>query len=93
MICPRCNEEAELITEGVPAPHVGTWVCRQGHFCGWVARAWTPERAAAFVMPIGKYKGWTLQRILDGGDREYLAWAARNLEGGIARACRVMVAT
>lgn len=46
----------------------------------------TDERAAAFSMPFGKYKGLTLAEI-DRKDASYLNWLKDNVEpGSVARA-------
>ena len=37
----------------------------------------TPERAAGFIIPIGKHSGQTLMAIDLGGDRDHIRWIAR----------------
>lgn len=74
---------------GDVSPHHAKRVCPGcGRFGGWVGKPRTPEWAAAFVMPIGKYRGSTVAEI-GRVDRGYLQWAAENLDKGIAEAARI----
>ena len=45
---------------------------------GFVGAPWTLERAQAFEMPYGKYKG----RLMTAIPRDYLGWLVANLEDG-----------
>ncbi len=67
--CPTCAGETYIERKG---KHIG-WYC---DVCGWIK--WLPQKAEAFIMPFGKYKGKTLQEIKD-GDYEYLEWALKNI--------------
>ena len=49
---------------------------------------WTPERARAFTMPIGKYKGRTIAQI-GLADRPYVEWMAENLDRNCQKAAEV----
>lgn len=93
MICPPCNVLCLEVTEGVPPPHAGKYICPQCRsFRGWMQTPWTFERAAAFVVPIGCHKGQTLAEIEAAGDRQWIEWAAVNLSKGIARAASMYLA-
>lgn len=88
MNCIDCTIPMIETTEDVPPPHAAKRICpRCGRFGGWIARPWTVERAAAFVVPIGKHKGRTMAEIAK-SDRGWIEWAASNLDKGIARAAR-----
>lgn len=92
MLCGTCQIECVVETRGVPSPHTGEYVCpRCGEFRGWVRAEWTIERARAFVMPIGRYKGQTVEQIAE-HDREWLEWAARTLQQrGPRAACQTFL--
>ena len=93
MICPPCNVLCLEVTEGIPSPHAGKYVCPSCRaFRGWISTPWTFERAASFVVPIGCHKGQTLAEIEATGDRRWIEWAAVNLSKGIAKAASVYLA-
>lgn len=46
----------------------------------------TPERAEAFTMPFGKFKGLSLAQIDADGHRDYLEWGARQWDRTLGRA-------
>jgi hypothetical protein len=74
---------------GEGSPHYAKWACPDcGRFGGWIAWPRTPEWAARFVMPFGKYRGSTVAEV-GRVDRGYLRWAAENLNKGIAEAARI----
>ena len=50
-------------------------------------KPWTPERAANFRMPFGKYQGSTIQELWR-IDRGYVKWAAENMDGNAGLACQ-----
>jgi hypothetical protein len=52
---------------------------------------WTLERARAFKMPIGKYKGRTIGQIAL-ADPEYLAWCAETMDRNIGMAAKTYLA-
>jgi hypothetical protein len=47
----------------------------------------TPERAAGFVMPIGKFKGLTLEQIHQ-RQPTYIRWLAETMDRAIGRAAK-----
>lgn len=47
----------------------------------------TPARAAAFVVPVGKYRGMTLADIGE-RDPEYLRWGAGTWDRALGRAAK-----
>lgn len=51
----------------------------------------TPERAAAFVLPIGKYRGMTVGDV-GARDVEYLRWGAANWDRALGRAVKYHLA-
>jgi hypothetical protein len=52
---------------------------------------WTLERAEAFVMPFGKYRGFTIGAI-GRTNRGYLEWVASTLDRGMQKAARIYLA-
>jgi uncharacterized protein (DUF3820 family) len=50
----------------------------------------TIDQAYSWVMPFGKYKGWTLLRISD-GDVPYIEWLATNLKGRIKESANLIL--
>ncbi len=75
-LCPTCGAPLLLDRENVPAPHYGRLVCNLGHYSQWAPAPMTFERAAAFIMPFGKYRGARLDAI----PKDYLCWARENLD-------------
>jgi hypothetical protein len=74
--CPDCGSGNTFTQE------YGPGIAAKCRDCGWtwmVAILWTLERARAFVMPWGKYRGWTVGELADGPKgRSYLEWVAWN---------------
>jgi hypothetical protein len=46
---------------------------------------WTPQRARSFVLPIGRFKGQTLDAAY-GKDPQYVKWLAATVGKGVGRA-------
>jgi hypothetical protein len=74
--CPKCGSKKQVVERCSDGPHYGKLVCgRCGHFLGWAPSPMTLERAQAFVMPLGRFKGKTLRRIAKHDEgRRYLRW-------------------
>ena len=54
--CPSCGSQTYLTRSG---PHI-KWSCEK---CGYIK--FLPQNETAFIMPFGKYKGYSLQEIKD----------------------------
>jgi uncharacterized protein (DUF3820 family) len=66
-------------------PHLGDFCAGCGKWLRWLPQ--NSDNWREFVMPFGKYRGFTLANIaLD--DPEYLTWAAEKLTGTIQRRCK-----
>lgn len=72
--CQRCG--SDKTEERAKPPHVGLYCAGCGAHLGWVPQPITIERARAFVMPFGKYKGLKLTEL----PLDYLSWLADNCE-------------
>jgi hypothetical protein len=60
----------------------------------WGPAPWTFQRAHAFVMPFGKFKGKTIGEIDETeGGRGYLEWAADAIRGSPGTAARVYLSS
>lgn len=75
--CRHCGstELGEVLCDP-PSPHYSRVICRAcSRTLGWGSVPLTPERAAAFVMPFGRFAGSTLARIgASTRGRSYLRW-------------------
>ena len=83
--CPRCGSTRLQL--------VGTRLdCLDCGLRGAHKAPWTIDRARAFEMPFGKYKGRTVGRIAEtGAGRSYLRWAAETLDGNVAMAAAIVL--
>jgi hypothetical protein len=48
---------------------------------------WTPQRARSFILPIGRFKGQTLDAVY-GKDPRYVKWPAATVGRGVGRAAQ-----
>jgi hypothetical protein len=91
--CPWCKS-TDVGRE--PSQRVGQYraVClRCGRVLGLLPMPWDRERALRFRMPFGQFAGRELGDLLnDPRGRDYLAWAAHNIEGNPGRAARYLLA-
>jgi hypothetical protein len=53
---------------------------------------WSLDRARAFMMPFGKFKGRTIGELAKNNQgRSYLKWAAENLDGNAGMAAAIVL--
>ncbi len=71
--CPRCNGSTYTT---IVSPHIKL-SCINCGFIKFIKQPWNN-----FKMPIGKYKGMTLEKIKE-MDIEYLRWCSLNITGSI----------
>ena len=76
-LCPHCGSSV-VVSNDVPPPHYAKRECIgvDHHNLGYVEGEWTLERALAWVMPFGKYRGKPMSQI----DRHYLEWIVKEFE-------------
>jgi hypothetical protein len=88
----HCHCGGELkIDRRVPQPYWGKWVCSKcGKFSKWARTPFAPGPASRYIMPRGKYRGWTPAQIA-AKDRPYLKWAVSD-EGLSTSRVRDMIA-
>lgn len=80
--CPCCGARLEVAAAG------GRQSRPNGHAGGHTpAQPWTIERARAFVMPLGKYKGRTIGQI-GLADPAYLEWVAETMDRNVGMAAK-----
>jgi uncharacterized protein (DUF3820 family) len=87
--CRFCHSTNVSSVRCATGPHHARAICLDcDRTLGWVPAPMTDERARAFVMPFGKYKGTTIGEILDQPDGErYLRWLhGQSPEGPLGRA-------
>jgi len=89
MKCKSCGAESIEITANVPAPHHSRIECSScGRFLGWGKAPWTFERAAAFKIGFGKWRGKALSEIDEEKDgRSWIEWGVKNLDKNPQIAC------
>jgi uncharacterized protein (DUF3820 family) len=89
--CPYCQGTRLFSVRCLVGPHYSRLGCSDcGRHIKYEAAPWTMERARAFVMPFGKFKGRTVGALADDKQaRSYLAWAADNLDGNAGTAAAV----
>ena len=87
--CPHCGGHL-MVIQPAPAPHWARLHCQQcSKFHGWL-RTPDSELGQHYRMPLGCYKGRTLDDIATTGrGRGYIAWAAENMNiNRVRNACR-----
>lgn len=89
-VCPECG--SSIVEVDAPPPHYAKRECIgvDHHFHGWVETPWTLERAAQFVLPFGKHKGATMERVAE-ADYGYVQWLAANVKGNARRAAEIVL--
>ena len=87
--CPHCGSAA-LATELGRGPHYAALVCDDcGAHIKWLPAPMTFERAAAFTLQFGRFKGLTIKDIArTPRGRDYLKWLVEQstVKGGVRRA-------
>ena len=61
--CPKCGQPTLLERSSIPWPYFDRRVCRVGHFVCWVQIPSTLDRARAFIMPFGRFRGMRFEEI------------------------------
>ena len=92
--CPQCGatKTREILLDG--GPHRARLVCDAcGRWIKFLPAEWTLERAQAFRLEFGKYRGLTIGEVARrAAGHHYLRWMAETLEGGPARAAELVLA-
>jgi hypothetical protein len=90
--CPHCASSETIFARCTEGLHYGKIRCPG---CGWTTFAktpWTLERARAFKLYFGRYRGRKLGALASTEEgRGYLAWLAANVEGNVGIAARILV--
>lgn len=91
--CRFCGSRNLFEVRCESGPHYARIGCAEcGRNQGFLPKPWTPERAAAFTLPFGKFRGKTVGELAKSDDGlRYLAWLADNVEGNAARAARIIL--
>lgn len=91
--CTRCGGTDLYVVECGVGPHHSRTYCRPCQIPLWYNPApWTLERARAFVMPIGQFKGFDLATLASNPrGLSYLRWGAENLKGNAGKAAKIVV--
>ena len=74
-VCRACGSEESEIREA--EPHAGLYCKRCGKHKRWIPKEDTIQSVCKWVMPIGKWKGNTLEEIYEARP-EYLEWMVKN---------------
>jgi uncharacterized protein (DUF3820 family) len=95
---PRCSHCGSARLREIrldSVPHFARLMCAEcGRYVKFLPAPWTMERALAFQMPFGKYKGASMAELSrDSEGLSYLAWAARSIQGNPGTAARLVLET
>jgi hypothetical protein len=90
--CRRCGSTEVVITRCETGPHFARVRCPGCGRNGLAKTPWSLDRARAFVMPWGRYRGHQLAD-LTGTDEGlgYLRWLADAVEGNVSTAARILI--
>jgi uncharacterized protein (DUF3820 family) len=90
--CHRCGSAEVVITRCETGPHFARVRCPGCGRTGFAKTPWSLDRARAFTMPWGRYRGRQLAD-LTGTDEGlgYLRWLADAVEGNVSTAARILL--
>lgn len=90
--CRHCGSLNVVITRCETGPHFARVRCPECGRTEFAKSPWSLDRARAFVMPYGHYRGRKLAD-LTGTDEGlgYLRWLADEVEGNVSTAARILL--
>jgi hypothetical protein len=93
--CPHCAGEVITVPRRIGEhSHLQRQCVSCGRGLGFVQRPWTMERARAFVVPFGRFRGATIAELAATElGRGYLHWLSENVVGGCAVAASLVMGT
>jgi uncharacterized protein (DUF3820 family) len=91
--CSRCGGRDLVEVPCDRGPHYRRLICREcQRHVRFVPAPWTIERARAFRMPWGKYRGQRVGDLVGSAEgRSYLHWLARKVDGNAALAASMVL--
>jgi hypothetical protein len=91
--CPYCDSLRIDVTACASGPHYSRRRCADcKRSLGYEPKPWTLERALTFQLPYGHWRGYSLSALAQSQrGRSYLGWAAREIDGPVGRAARIVV--
>jgi transcription elongation factor Elf1 len=94
-LCPYCGSSKLFERSLDRSSHYAETSCRDcGRHLKFNHGPWSLERALAFELPFGKYRGFKIGELLKTGKgRSYLVWISSNVSGNAGTAARIALST
>jgi uncharacterized protein (DUF3820 family) len=90
--CGRCGSPNLNVVRCTSGMHYASIRCTECGAVTWAKKPWTLERALAWVLPFGKYRGRKLADLTGTDEgRGYLGWLATRDAGNASIAARLLV--
>jgi hypothetical protein len=90
--CRHCGSPDVVITRCRTGPHFARVRCPECGRADFAKTPWSLDRARAFVMPWGKYRGKKLADLTATEEgRGYLQWLAAEVEENVSTAARILL--
>lgn len=90
--CRRCGSTEVVIRRCETGPHFARVRCPDCGWHGFLKTPWSLDRARAFTIPFGRFRGRTVGQLAQTSEgRQYLCWVADHVGGNPAVAARIVL--